>query len=742
MSFPTVVFFGEESSLAAVRATDAAYPLRGKIRIADAPFGPARTTDMAPGRGEAWPDSRLLARLGAQVGDELSIGAVRFRVTRVLDYRPDQGSAFVDLASSVLMNIDDLPATRLLQPGSRATYAILFAGPPKAIRAFKPRLEALRQQGERLVDVAEASPQIRSSTERAGRFLNLSALITVLLAAVAVAMAARRYALRHLDNVALLKCMGASQAFILRVTVLELAALALLASLAGAALGYLAQGGLAWLLADVVRGDLPAASAEPALMGLVTSTAILVGFALPPMLRLKQVPPARVLRRNLEPPRLRYAASQSLALAALLAMLFWLVRDARLVAYVAAGTALTVGVLAAAGWLLVLAAGRLRGGVGVAWRYGIANLSRRGGDSVAQVVAFGLGLTVLLLLAVVRNDLLDDWQAGLPADTPNHFLINIRSDDLQAFRAFFDERGLPAPELHPMIRARMTAIRGRPVAELQIDGDRARGFAEREQNLTWSERLQDDNRIVAGRWWTDTDSGRRLVSVSVEYAESFGLAIGDRLSFDVAGEPLEAEVASIREVQWDSFRPNFFLVFSPGTLDGMVGTWMTAVRLEGDDRRELTALVRQFPSVSVFDVEAILTQVRQVMDRASLAVQYVFLFTLLAGVTVLLAAVQSTRDERRYESAMLRTLGASRRVVLAGVAAEFTALGVLAGLLAAAGASAGGWVLATQLFNLEYRFDPTVWLVGIALGAAIVGGAGTFAARSVVNHPPIETLRQ
>ena len=741
VSFPTVVFFGDQSSLAAVRAAGAGYPLRGRLRIADEPFGPARVTDQDPGPGEAWPDSRLLARLGAQVGDELSIGAARFRVTRVLDYRPDQGSAFVDLAPSVLMNIDDLPATQLLQPGSRATFAILFAGPPQALRAFKGRLESLRQPGERLVDVAEASPQIRSSTERAGRFLNLSALITVLLAAVAVAMAARRYALRHLDNVALLKCMGASQAFVLRVTVIELAALALLASVAGAALGYVAQAGLAWLLADVVRGDLPAASAEPALLGLVTATAILVGFALPPMLRLKQVPPARVLRRNLEPPRLRYAASQGLALAALLAMLFWLVRDARLVAYVAAGTALTFGVLAAAGWLLVRAAGRLRGGVGVAWRYGIANLSRRGGDSVAQVVAFGLGLTVLLLLAIVRNDLLDDWQAGLPADTPNHFLINIGSDDTQALRDFFAEHRLPAPELHPMIRARMTAIRGTPVEQLDIEGDRARGFAEREQNLTWSARLQDDNRIVAGRWWSDADSGKPLVSVSAEYAESFGLGIGDRLSFDVAGEPLEADVASIREVQWDSFRPNFFLVFSPGTLDGMVGTWMTAVRLEGDDRRVLAELVRRFPSVSVFDVEAILTQVRQVMDRASLAVQYVFLFTLLAGVTVLLAAVQSTRDERRYESAMLRTLGASRRVVLAGVAAEFTALGVLAGLLAAVVATCGGWVLATQLFNLDYSFDPMVWLVGIALGAAIVGGAGTFAARTVVNHPPIETLR-
>jgi putative ABC transport system permease protein len=467
-----------------------------------------------------------------------------------------------------------------------------------------------------------------------------------------------------------------------------------------------------------------------------------VGFALPPMLQLKNVPPARVLRRNLEPPPLRYAAAYLLAVGALVAMLFWLVRDARLVTYVAVGTAVTLAALLAAGWLLVRAAGRLRGGVGVAWRYGVANLSRRGRESIVQVVAFGLGLMVLLLLGVVRKDLLDTWQASLPANTPNHFLINIRSDQTDEFRLFFTGRGMIEPRLFPMIRARMTALNGTPIAELPLAGDRAQNFAEREQNLSWAADLQEDNKIVEGRWWNEGDRDRKLVSVATDYAEELGIKLGDVLSFDVAGEPLEAEVTSIREVQWDTFRPNFFLVFSPGALDGMVGTWLTALNLDEAGKRSLVELVRQFPSVSIFDIEAILNQVRQVSDRASLAVQYVFLFTLLAGITVLLAAIQSTRDERAYESAMLRTLGASRRVVLAGVATEFIALGVLAGLLAAIGASVGGWYLATELFNLEYRFDPTVWLIGIGAGAILVGGAGTLAARSVINQPPISTLRQ
>lgn len=742
VSFPSVVFFGADSALTAIRAVGPGYPLRGRLRISDAPFAPARETDALPGRGEAWLDSRLLARLGAGIGEPVNIGASSFTVARVLDYRPDQGSAFVDLAPSLLIPLDDLPATGLLGPGSRATYSLLFAGPPAAIRDFRAELVERKAPGERLVGVAEESPQIQSSTRRAGRFLNLSAMITVLLAAVAVAMAARRYAARHLDNVALMKCMGAPQRLVLQVTVLELAFVALVAAVAGAALGYLAQEILTRLLGGVVRADLPPPTLAPAWLGGATALAILVGFALPPMLQLKNVPPARVLRRNLEPPPLRYAISYGLAVAAIVGLLYWLMRDARLVGAVAAGIGGMLAVLYGAGFVLVRIAGRLRGAVGVAWRYGVANLARRGRESVVQVVAFGLSLMVLLLLAVVRGDLLENWRASLAADTPNFFMINIPDAETQAFARFMEDRGLPPPKLFPMIRARMTAINGRPMDEVVPQSDRGREWAEREQNLSWAEAPQVDNRIVEGRWWTAADRGRHYVSVATEYREDLGLELGDRLAFDVAGETVEAEVLSFREVEWDTFRPNFFLVFSPGTLDGLNGTWLTSMKLDSGQRSMMADLVRRFPSVSVFDIDAILAQVRDVIDRASLAVQYVFLFTLAAGITVLLAAIQSTRDERRYESAMLRTLGARRRVVLAGVASEFTALGMLAGLLAAIGATAAGWLLAREVFDLEYAIDPWVWVIGLAAGALIVGGAGTFAARGVVNHPPISTLRE
>jgi len=430
-----------------------------------------------------------------------------------------------------------------------------------------------------------------------------------------------------------------------------------------------------------------------------------------------------------------------LAFAALFAILWSLVHDTELVVSVLGGV-LGVGcVLALAGYGLVRLTGRLRGGVGVAWRYGLANVSRRGGGSVVQIVAFGLGLMVLLLLAVVRGDLLADWRRSLPANVPNNFLINIRPDQRQSLEQFLSSRGLGTPSLYPMVRARITAINGVAAASIKLKGDGGRGFLEREQNLTWAAELMNDNEVVAGHWWTPQEAGQPLVSISSEYQETLGLKLGDKLTFDVAGETLSVTVASVRKIRWDSFRPNFFLVFPPDLLDGAAGTYMTSVYLTPTQRPALVDLVREFPTLSVFDVDAILNQIRDIMDRASLAVQYVFLFTLAAGITVLLAAVQSTRDERRYESAMLRTLGASRATVLQGVAAEFSALGFLSGTLAAFGATAIGWVLAHRLFSLKFSVDPWVWAVGLVCGTVLVGVSGTLATRRVVNTPPIVTLR-
>jgi putative ABC transport system permease protein len=740
-SMPSVVFFGQESSLIALRAVGAGYPLRGRLKTADKPFGVGVVTDDIPAPGEAWADSRLLAKLGAQVGSDLAVGAHTAQVTRVLDYRPDQGSGFADLAATLMINRADLPATQLVQPGSRVSRAMLFAGEPGPVDDFREWLKAAKQRGERVQSIADASPQIRASADRAGRFLSLASLVSVLLSAIAVAMAAQRYARRHLDTVALMKCMGAPQRFVLLQTIVQLVTIAIVTALIGTAIGYLAQSGIAWLLRDLLRGDLPPPSGDAFLLGVVTAVVVLVGFALPPLLRLKRVPPARVLRRDLEPPPLRYAVVYGLAIGAVLALLYWIVRDPKLVGYVAGGLGATFVLLAFAGWLLVKALAPLRSGVGVAWRYGLANIARRGRDSIVQIVAFGLGFMVLLLLALVRDDLLRDWQRSLPTDAPNYFMINIRPDEGTRVEQFFEKNALPSTELVPMLRARLSAINEQPVEQITFQGERAQDFVEREANLSWSATLAPGNKIVAGQWWSGQAPGAPQISVETDYAERLGLKVGDALTYDVAGEAVTGKITNLREVRWDTFKPNFFVIFSPGVLETATGTLITSVHVEPQLRPVLVDLVRQFPEVTIIDIEALLAQVRDVMNKASLAVQYVFLFTLVAGLMVLLAAVQATRDERRYESAMLRTLGASRSVVFQGVAAEFIVLGALAGLLAAAGATAVGYLLATQVFDLQYSPDPWVWVIGIVGGAVLVGTAGILAARSVVSHPPMQVLR-
>ena len=737
----SVVFNGDASQLTSVAAVTAGYPLRGHVRVADEPFVRGTLAQGIPKAGEVWPDSKLLAAVGAGVGSTLSIGAASFRVGRVLISRPDQGGTFADLAPNLLMNAADLAATRLIQPGSRVSYAGLFAGERDRIDAFKAWLSAHKRPGERLRDITEASPQIKNAVDRAGRFLSLASLVSVLLCAIAVAMSARRYVHRHLDTVALLKTLGAARAFTLSVSVLQLVSLALVAVVAGAALGFLAQ---EWLLRTIKSllavTELPPASLAPLAIGFVTAIAVLAGFALPPLLQLSRVPALRVLRRDVGPPSPLIVLAFGPAVAVVLLLIFWVVPDTRVFLYFTAGLAAFVLVLAVAGLLLVYLAGRLRGRVGVAWRFGVANLSRRRAESVVQLAAFGTGIMVLLLLGILRSDLNGDWRRTLPPNLPNYFFINIPPAAREDFVRFLQGQGARTTRVLPMIRGRLTSINGRPVEDRKADRSEE-NFATREQNLTWATELGPDNRIVAGHWWTPADFGKPLVSLASEFQESLGVRVGDRLTFDIAGESLQATVASIRRVKWDTFQPNFFIVFAPGVLEGTAGTYMTSAYFKPGTARSLAELAHRFPSVSIFDIDELLTQVRAVLDKVALAVQSVFVFTLFAGLTVLLAAVQASRDERRYESAMLRTLGASRGTVAQGVLAEFATLGSLSGLLAAAGASVAAYYLTTHWLDLRYTFEILPLIEGVLGGALLVVAGGWLATRSVVNQPPLTTLR-
>jgi len=737
---PSVVFAGEANTLASVHAVTAGYPLRGHLKTSGRLLGKVEVTDSVPGPGEAWASPRLLARLGIDTESQVEVGTASLRISRVLDFRPDEGWSFVDLAPTLLINEADLAATGLVQPGSRVAYHMLFAGGRNDVDRFKTALEKQLDDNERLRDIQDTSPQIRSSMDRSARFLNLASLVSVLLAAVAVAMAARRYSHRHRDRIALLKCMGASESTILRSSVWQLVMLALAGGAVGSLLGFVAQLGLAWLMRDLIGQALPSPGPAPVVLGLVTSLSVLAGFALPDLVQMGRTPPLRVLRRDLDPPPMRYGMGWLAGVIAVLGLLLWIMRDARLVLTIFAGAAVTFLALGMAGALLVRALRGFRGAAGIAWRYGLANIARRGRESIVQVVAFGLGMMVLLLLSTVRTDLMTTWRQSLPTDAPNQFLINIQPQEIEGMATYLAQQGLTVPRFVPLVRARMTSINGQEVTQMKFEDPQGERWARRDANLSWTDTLQADNRIVAGEFWAPSFRGAE-VSVEQDFGSELGLALGDRVGFDIAGETIEARVTSFRTVEWDSFRPNFFMVFAPGVLEAFPATYIASLHVDPSRRDVVLGLMRQFPSVTAIDLDAVLSQVRDVMNKAALAVQAVFVFTLLAGLTVLWAAVQATRDERRYESAMLRTFGASRRRVLGGVAAEFIAIGLLAGLLAASGASLAGYLLAENLFDLEYHFSPVLWLAGPLLGMAFVGLSGMAATWRVITRAPVNVLR-
>jgi putative ABC transport system permease protein len=741
MFFPSVVFADEGSALSAIKVVSENYPLRGAVRVADEMFGEQREVDGIPAPGEVWADGALLARIGADVGDTLGVGELDLTVTAILTYRPDQSIGFASLAPSLMMNIADIERSGLIGEGSRVSYALLIAGEEQAVADFNAAVEPILPDSVRIRSQEESSERAYNAADRAQRFLSLTAVISLLLSAVAVAMSARRFAHRRMDTVALMKSLGATQRFVISVALIQLVLLGVLGILGGSVVGYAAEEVLSRILADLLAGDLPEPGLRPVILAGASAMVLLLGFALPSVIQLRNTPPLRVLRHDAMPPAPSRLFVAGISLAAVALLLYRSVGDPLMLLILIGGIVVIAVALYWAGRGLVALIGRARSGVGVAWRYGLANVARRGRDSAVQVVAFGLGLTVLLLLTLVRTDLLEGWRQTLNEDAPNHFLINIQPDEVDEVADLFARNDVAVPDFTPLVRARMTTINGESVKERSYPNEDGRWLANREANLSWTAELSSSNELLAGVWWPTGYDGPPLVSIEEESATNAGIAIGDQLTFVVAGQEVVTEVASIRKVNWDSFQPNFFIVLSPGALDDMPTTYISSMKIETGQEAALVDLVRAHPTISVIDLNAILQQVRGIIEKASLAVQAVFMFTLAAGIAVLFAAVQSTIDERRFESAMLRALGARRRTVFAGVMAEFAALGLAAGILASAGASVLAALVAVQVFQLPYTFSPLLWLVGIAAGVFVVCVSGYFAARGAVNAAPVDVLR-
>ena len=741
--FPSMTVYGERTQLTEIKAVAPGYPLKGRLTIGESSQSlTGKPATIIPQPGTVWGDDRLLARLGVGVGDTVSLGDRSFRVAaRVLE-DPELSISFLNMGPRLIMSLTDLPSTKLIQVGSRVTYRLSVAGPLDSIKAFRSFAESRKGPGQRVEDVRDARPEIRSALDRAEKFLGLSALLSALLAAVAVALAARRYLKRHLDGCAIMRCLGASQSVIVRLHVQQFVVLGMAASLIGSALGFAGQAVLAALLQPVVRVALPLPGLLPVLQGFVAGFVLLLGFAIPPLIALRRVPTLRVLRRDLGVPDTAGVLGYLVGVAALAGLILWEAQDLKVGAYVLGGAVGTMAVCTLVTWLLMRGLAVSRQRAGFAWRFGFANLRRRPLATITQVVALGVGIMALVLLTLVRGDLLTSWKKTVPPDAPNRFLVNIQADQVAGLDTFFRDHAFPVPQIYPMIRGRLVAINGQSTSSANYSEDRAKRLVDREFNLSWTERLHPDNIIVQGKWWTPAENGKGLFSVEEGIAKTLGIRMGDRLTYEIAGKQIEGVVASLRKVEWDSFRVNFFVVSPPGVLDGFPTSYVTSFHLAAEQSALMDQLVKRFPNFLVVDVASILAQIQRMMDQVIRAVEFVFLFGLLAGLVVLFAAISATHDERVYDAAILRTLGATGRQMLSAHAAEFAAIGALAGLLAAIGASVLGWVLADRVLNVPYQFSAGVWLAGLIGGTAGVLLAGLAGTRRVLRTPPMEIFRE
>jgi len=729
--------------LSDVKAVGAGYPLRGVIVLADPARPEGVVANGIPKRGEVWPDQRLADRLGVAIGDRISVGEATLTVSAIVQSEPEVAGVVFALGPKLLLNVDDVPATNLLQPGNRATWRLLVAdrAGTGTLEAYRTWLAAEMKPGQRLETVRDLRPEVRQTLDRAEKFLGLAALVAVLLAAVAVALAASRYLRRHLDAAAMFRCFGAKVGQTLALFFVQFLALGVAACAAGVVVALAGQQLLVMLLSSVVATDLPPPTWLPAVTSFATGMLLLFGFALPPLIALASVPPLRVLRRDLPRPRAGGLLAYVLGATTIALLIGFQAREAQAGLIMVGGVAGLLLVAAASAWGLLALLKRLPQR-GVTWRFGLANLRRRAFASSLQIGALALGLMALLLLTVVRGDLMRNWRANLPPDAPNQFLINVLPDQVADARAQLRQGiGIDVP-FRPMVRGRLVAVNDAALDTKKFGDIRARRLAEREFNLSWTDALPKANRVTSGTFWTPaTAAADAGMSLEEGIAETLGVKLGDALTFDIAGSKVTAKVTSLRKVDWDSFRVNFFALFPPGPLDAMPATYISAFRAPDSNNAWLPALVQKYPNILVIDIGEIVRQVQGIMDSVSRAVEFVFLFTLAGGLLVLQAAIAATQDERKFDAAILRTLGATQRQLVTVQVAEFLLLGALAGLVAAVGATAIGWALADRVFKIPFEANPLVFAYGLFGGALAVTLAGWLGTRATARQPPLAVIR-
>ena len=741
VQFSSVISTNDEILLVGVKAVDDGYPLKGSLKIATELYGRTQSVTTGPMAGEAWVESRVLRALQLQPGDYIELGKTRLAASRILAFEPDRGRNFYSFTPRVLINAQDLEKTGILQPASRVWYRYMFAGAKQPVAEYRAWAEAHRLPGQHIHGLGDERPGVAEALDKAQQYMGLAGLVALLLAAVAIAGGGRHYSERHYDTSALLRCMGCRQLDIVVIYLIQLLLLALVGGLLGNGVGWLAQAGLLTAISALLPENIAPPQWSTFYSGLVLAFVVLIGFTLPSVLRLKSVPPQRVLRNDRVPLPVSAWLVYGGAVVLVAAMMWVYTGNLVLTMGMIGGTLVVLAVAT----LLINALFRLLNallpGMPVKIRAGMRNLVRRRHQATVQTMAFGLTIMAMLVVVFIRTELIDDWSNALPEDAPNHFVLNIQKSESIAYTQYLKAHEIDGGELYPVVRGRLTRLNGEPMVDHVSKEDEHDESLQRDLNLTWSATLPPDNEIIDGRWWSE-DADEPLASVESELAQRLNINLGDRLTLFTGEQEWQARVGSIRRVQWDNFKPNFYLIFNPGTLDHLPATWINSFHLDGPDKSKLVGLVKRFPSITLLEVDIILNQVKGIIRQVTLAIEAILGFVLAAGVVVTLAAIKSSMRERMREGALLRTLGAERALLRQSQWSEFAGMGLLSGMFGVLGAEIINALLYHRVFELDYAPAWWAWPVIPILSAVLIGLAGVVGSSRVLRQSPIASLRQ
>jgi putative ABC transport system permease protein len=738
--FSTVLIENDELLLAGVKAVSNHYPLRGYLKtIQPDNYSEEEIKHQGPATGKAWVDRRVLSTLKLSIGDQLIVGEKSLTISQVISYEPDKRGDLYSLSPRVMINDADLNATQVLKPGSHVHYFFQFSGSAKSLKQFNRWLKPQLNASQRLMDIHEDRPELGNALNRAEQYLGLSSIIVILIAGVAIAMSTRRYSERHFNTTAIMKCLGSSQNEILRLYLYQFIILGISACILGLIFGWFAQEMLFFLLRDLLPAKVASPGMIAILLGFISGLAILLAFALPPLLRLKKVSPLRVLRRELDPLPSSAWFVYGLALS-LIGLLIWkYTEDFKMTGIIIGGGIVTTVVSGISLYGILILSRKALPFVGLSWRFGLQGLLRSPQASVGQILAFSITLLAMILSFTVRTELLDNWQKQLPENAPNHFVLNIFPQQLNAFKQQLQQKKITDSSFYPVVRGRLIKINDIAVQQIVSKDSQGERATHRDLSLTWAKTLPEDNKTIAGVW---DAIEKNQVSVEQKLAKSLNVKLGDKLTFTIGSQQMYATVSHIRSVQWDTMKPNFYMIFSPKTIETYATTYITSFYLADNNKKVLNTLVKQFSGITVLEVDLLLRQFKKILTQLTAAINYLLYFALLAGFTVLFAAVYSTLDNRIYEGSLMRTLGASRALLRKAHLIEFSLLGLMSGFIAIFMSELLVFVLYTYVFHPDYQINLLLW-VGVPLtSACCIAISGYFGVRSVVNKSPMRVLRE